>query len=58
MYRRILMQESTICYIKNDKPGKYETYSYMPRWASIKNCPDCDTKRTTVCKDPNCNKKR
>jgi hypothetical protein len=50
------MQESTMCYSKNDKPGKYETISYMPRWATIKNCPDCDTKRTTVCKDPNCNK--
>jgi hypothetical protein len=51
------MQESTMCYSKNDKPGKYETFSYMPRWSSIKSCPDCDTKRTTVCKDPNCKKK-
>ena len=57
MYRRILMQESTMCSSKNDKPGKYETVSYMPSRATIKNCPDCDTKRTTLCKDPNCRKK-
>ena len=50
------MQERTVCYSGYDKPSKYEVVSYMPRWSTIKNCPDCDTKRTTACKDPNCNK--
>ena len=48
------MKESTLCFGKYDKPGKYEKISYMPSRATIKNCPDCDKKRTTVCKDPNC----
>jgi hypothetical protein len=52
------MQESTMCFGKQDKPGKYEKVSYMPTWSNIKNCPDCDKKRTTVCKDPSCNKTR
>ena len=42
------MQESTLCFGKYDKPGKYEKISYMPTRATIKNCPDCDKKRTTV----------
>jgi hypothetical protein len=49
------MQENTTCFSKLDKPGKDEKPSYLPQtYHSIRTCPDCDTKRTTVCKDPNC----
>lgn len=50
------MQEAMMCFSRNDKPGKDEKPYFMPRWSMIKNCPDCDTKRTGLCKDPNCNK--
>ena len=42
------------CNDKNYKPGKNEIITLMPRTYSYKNCPDCDKKRSTVCKDPNC----
>jgi hypothetical protein len=54
MYRRISMQETTMCFSRLDKPGKDEKPQFMPRWATIKNCPDCDTKRIGLCKDPLC----
>jgi len=47
------MQEKTTC-SSNDKPGKYEQHYMLPKHFNIKTCPDCDTKRTTLCKDPNC----
>ena len=50
------MQERVICYSGYDKPGKNEIVSHMPKWSSVKNWPDSDRKRTTVCKDPNHNK--
>jgi hypothetical protein len=41
---------------QQDKPGKNEIVHFMRNnWTSaIKNCPDCDRKRTTVCRDPAC----
>jgi len=41
---------------QQDKPGKNEIAYFMrTSWASvIKNCPDCDRKRITICKDPAC----
>lgn len=42
------------CYSKTDKPGKDERPYVMPIRFSLRTCPDCDKKRTTVCKDPNC----
>ena len=50
------MQERTVCYSGYDKPSKNEIVSHMPKWSSVKNWPDSDRKRTTVCKDPNHNK--
>ena len=50
------MQENTMCFSKLDKPGKDEKPQFMPRWITIKTCPDCDSKRIGVRKDPNCNK--
>lgn len=40
-----------------DKPGKNEIVRFMPvnLGRVIKNCPDCDRKRITACKDPACN---
>jgi hypothetical protein len=51
------MQESTMCYSKNDKPSKHEPVSYTYKWSLNNNCPDSDKKRTTACKDPNCKNK-
>jgi hypothetical protein len=49
------MQESTTCYSKLEKPGKDEKSNYLQQaYRSVRICPDCDTKRTTQCKDPNC----
>ena len=42
-----------------DKPGKNEIVKFMPmNLARFRNCPDCDRKRTTVCKDPACSRKK
>jgi hypothetical protein len=45
---------------QQDKPGKNEIVYFMrTSWTlAIKNCPDCDRKRTTVCKDPVCQRVR
>ena len=53
------MQSTTNC-DQQDKPGKNEIVYFMRNsWASmIKDCPDCDRKRTTVCKDPACRRTR
>jgi len=49
------MQESTMCFGKLDKPGKDEKSSYLRQsYRSVQLCPDCDKKRTGVCKDPKC----
>lgn len=49
------MQESTMCFGKLDKPGKDEKSSYLRQsYRSVQLCPDCDKKRTSVCKDPKC----
>jgi len=56
MYRRILMQERVVCYSGLDKPGKYEKNGYIPKWSSIRKWPDCDRKRTAVCKESTHNK--
>ena len=40
----------------DSKPGKYESTSYAPRWLNTNRCPDCDKKRISACKDPDCNK--
>ena len=40
-----------------DKPGKNEVPKSMINWTRvIKNCPDCDRKRSTLCQDPACNR--
>ena len=40
-----------------DKPGKNEVVRFMPAtWIRIKDCPDCDRKRITACRDPACNR--
>ena len=54
MYRRILMQQSTMCSSKNDKPSKYEPVSY--KWSLNNNYLDSDKKRTTACKGLNYSK--
>jgi len=39
-----------------DKPGKNEVVRFMPTNLNrFKNCPDCDRKRISACKDPTCN---
>ena len=40
----------------NDKPGKNEIPVFFRINASIKNCPDCDRKRSAACTDPQCAK--
>lgn len=44
--------------IKWDKPGKYEQPQFQPRWIKSAGCPDCDKKRISACKDPDCAKAR
>jgi len=41
---------------QQEKPGKNEIVYFMrANWpATIRDCPDCDRKRTTVCQDPVC----
>ena len=38
-----------------DKPGKNEVVKFMPA-NRLRDCPDCDRKRITACKDPACNR--
>ena len=39
-----------------DKPGKNEIPQFMPvNIVRFKRCPDCDRKRITACRDPQCN---
>jgi hypothetical protein len=39
-----------------DKPGKNEVVKFMPTNLNrFKNCPDCDRKRISACRDPACN---
>ena len=52
------MQENTMCYSKLDKPGKDEKPQFMPKWVTIKTCPDRDTKRIGLCKDLNYNQQK
>jgi hypothetical protein len=55
MSRRHCMQSIIKC-DQQDKPGKNEIVHFMRNsWTSvIRDCPDCDRKRTTVCRDPVC----
>ena len=40
-----------------DKPGKNEVVRFMPTmWIRIRDCPDCDRKRSSACQDPACNR--
>jgi hypothetical protein len=42
-----------------EKPGKNEMVKFMPvNFGRIKNCPDCDRKRISACKDPTCGRKK
>jgi hypothetical protein len=38
-----------------DKPGKNEIPKSLIDWQRVKNFPDCDRKRSTVCRPPACN---
>jgi hypothetical protein len=50
------MQHAIKC-DSRDKPGKNEVVRFMPtNWIRIKDCPDCDRKRSTVCRDPACSR--
>ena len=52
------MQHAIKC-DSQDKPGKNEVVRFMPTmWIRVKDCPDCDRKRTTVCKDPTCGRRK
>jgi hypothetical protein len=51
------MQHATKC-DSWDKPGKNEIPKSMINWQRVRDCPDCDRKRTTVCKDPTCGRKK
>lgn len=44
----------TNCWSREEKPGKNDTVQLIKTWMIPRNCPDCDKKRTTFCKDPNC----
>jgi hypothetical protein len=46
------MQKTIMCY--GDKPSKYEKQPEIVRWSAIRNCPDCDKKRSSACKNPDC----
>ena len=49
------MQESTMCFSNQEKPGKDELPLQMRNWMfTDKYCAECDRKRSTVCNDPNC----
>ena len=52
------MQETTMCFSNQEKPGKDEKCFYMPKYINLKNCPDCDKKRSTACKDSNCGRQK
>ena len=45
---------NTQCSSRDDKPGKHEVETFFKSWMIYKYCPKCDSKRTTVCNDPNC----
>ena len=39
------------------KPGKHEIIKQPIDWYKIvRTCPDCDRKRVSACKDPQCNR--
>ncbi len=46
------MQHTIMCF--GAKPSKYEKQPAIVRWSAIRNCPDCDKKRTTICKNSHC----
>ena len=41
-----------------EKPGKNEILKQLINWAQIKKYPDCDRKRSTICKAPACSRKK
>lgn len=51
------MREYVMCYSGSEKPSKYEKETPIYRWSLRNNCPDCDKKRTSSCKNPNCKSK-
>lgn len=44
----------TKCWMREEKPGKNEIPQLVKSWMTSRNCPDCDKKRTTFCREPNC----
>jgi len=52
------MQERGTCYSNSSKPNKYEPTYTEYKWSLINTFPDSDKKRTTMCKNPNTNKKK
>ena len=52
------MQYATISCTSNafDKPSKNETVTFLRLSNTISICADCDKKRISACKDPNCNR--
>jgi len=52
------MKYTALC-DSGEKPGKNEIPKSMINWVRvIKDCPDCDRKRTTACKDPACSRRK
>ena len=54
----ITMQHAIKC-DSRDKPGKNEVIRFMPvNLGRFRDCPDCDRKRITACKDPACGRRK